>query len=246
MPMMTLSDDIAANGLLHGAFILIVLAFLVRDVLWLRLLMILANTLMITAALSAGADELELENYWYVLLVAINGVNAAVLIYERRLMRLTAEERRLYETVFSGFDRTTVLKLLRIGAWRSLPAGEVLAREGEKPDRLILMADGAADVCLGDRRIAELGPGRFVCEISFITQRPANATVTAQGPLRCLIWDRPLLEKRLARDARLETVMHAAIGSNLATKISAQNAGAAASAAITTEWDNGALVQAAS
>jgi hypothetical protein len=33
--------------------------------------------------------------------------------------------------------------------------------------------------------------------------------------------------------------MNAAIGSNLATKISTQNAGAAASAAVDTEWANG-------
>lgn len=241
MPIMTASGDLPTTYLLHGAFFLTALAFLVRDVLWLRSLAILANGLLIVAALYRGGGALQPQHYWYVLLIAINGVHAAVLVYERRLMRMTPEEQRLHEAAFAAFDRVAVKKLLRAGAWCSMQAGEVLARQGEKPDRLILMAEGCADVRLGDRRIAELGPGRFVCEISFITQQPANATVTAHGPLRCLVWDRRLLERRLAKDPRLCSVMNAAIGSNLATKISTQNAGAAAAAAVQTEWANGAV-----
>ena len=238
MPMMDPSSDPTTIYLAHGAFFLVAMAFLVRDVLWLRVLAILANGLLIVIALTKGEGSLRPEQYWYVLLIAINAVHAVVLVYERRLMRLTPEEQRLYEAAFAAFDRVAVKKLLRLGSWRVVQAGEILAREGERPEQLVLLSEGSAEVRLGDQRIAELGPGRFVCEISFITQRPANATVSAQGPLRCLTWDRVRLERRLAKDPQLGAVMSAAIGSNLATKIAVQNAGAAAAAAVRTEWAN--------
>jgi CRP-like cAMP-binding protein len=239
MPMMVPSSTIPADYLLHGAFFLTALAFLVRDVLWLRLLAILANVLLITAGLRAGMGMLSPTQYWYILLIAINTVHAGVLVYERRLMRLTPEEQRLYASTFAALDRVHVKKLLRAGRWRWLEEGEVLAKAGEKPDRLMLICEGRAEVSVDQRRIAELTPGRFVCEISFITQKPANATVRARGPLRCLIWEHPALERRLARDPELCAVMNAAIGSNLAAKISSHNAGATAAAAVKTELANG-------
>ena len=233
------SGDIATDTLLHGAYFLTALAFLVRDVLWLRLLAISANALAITAGLHAGMGMLDETQYWFVLLIAINVVHAGLLVYERRLMRLTPEEQCLYASTFAALDRTVVKKLLRAGQWCSIKDGDILASEGKRPERLILISEGHADVVLGQRQIAELGTGRFICEISFITQQPANATVRARGPLRCLSWERVALERRLARDPELCAVMNAAIGSNLATKISTQNAGAAASAAVDTEWANG-------
>lgn len=239
MPMIAPSGDIATDTLLHGAYFLTALAFLVRDVLWLRLLAISANALAITAGLHAGMGMLDETQYWFVLLIAINVVHAGLLVYERRLMRLTPEEQCLYASTFAALDRTVVKKLLRAGQWCSIKDGDILASEGKRPERLILISEGHADVVLGQRQIAELGTGRFICEISFITQQPANATVRARGPLRCLSWERVALERRLARDPELCAVMNAAIGSNLATKILTQNAGAAASAAVDTEWANG-------
>ncbi len=239
MPMTAPSGDIATDTLLHGAYFLTALAFLVRDVLWLRLLAISANALAITAGLRAGMGMLDEMQYWFVLLIAINMVHAGLLVYERRLMRLTPDEQRLHANAFAAMDRTAVRKLLRAGQWCSMKDGDILANQGERPERLTLISEGRADVMLGQRQIAELGTGRFICEISFITQQPANATVRARGPLRCLSWERAALERRLARDPELCAVMNAAIGSNLATKISTQNAGAAVSAAVDTEWANG-------
>lgn len=239
MPMMAASEGLATVYLVHGAFLLTALAFLVRDVLWLRLLAILANALLITAVWLDTMGMLGETEYWYLALIAINVVHAAVLVYERRLMRLTPAQRALYDSTFAALDRAAVSKLLRAGEWRDYADGDLLAREGERPERLILLSRGEASVRLGAQEIARLGPGRFVCEISFITHKPANASVHAAGPLRCLTWERQALERRLARDRDLCAVMNAAIGGNLAAKLSTQNAGAAASAAVDTEWSDG-------
>ena len=114
MPMMDPSSDQMTIYLSHGAFFLVAMAFLIRDVLWLRVLAIVANALLIAIALAKGDGALRPEQYWYILLIAINGVHAAILVYERRLMRLTPEEQGLYEATFAAFDRVAVKKLLRL------------------------------------------------------------------------------------------------------------------------------------
>ena len=81
MPMMDPSNDPTTIYLAHGAFFLTAMAFLVRDVLWLRVLAILANGLLIGIAITMGEGSLKPEHYWYILLIAINGVHAAVLVF---------------------------------------------------------------------------------------------------------------------------------------------------------------------
>lgn len=78
---------------------------------------------------------------------------------------------------------------------RSYEAGDVIVREGQEPSGLFLVASGEVAVdrldADGDRlRLATLGPGEVVGEISLVLRRPANATVTALHPTIALHLDR--------------------------------------------------------
>lgn len=78
----------------------------------------------------------------------------------------------------------------------SFDAGDALVTEGEDADGLYLVASGGVEVRGrdpdGDRiRIAELGPGEVVGEISLVLRRPATADVVAVHPTVAL---------RLSRD----------------------------------------------
>ncbi|MEM9068094.1 MAG: cyclic nucleotide-binding domain-containing protein [Myxococcota bacterium] len=66
-------------------------------------------------------------------------------------------------------------------------AGEALMEEGDEAKGLFLIASGLVEVLGEDAdgdalRIAELGPGNVVGEISLVLRRPANATVRAVTP----------------------------------------------------------------
>ena len=70
---------------------------------------------------------------------------------------------------------------------RTFEPGELLIREGGDTEGLFLIASGSVDVtgkdADGDRlRIAELGPGDVVGEISLVLRRPATADVVATHP----------------------------------------------------------------
>jgi CRP/FNR family cyclic AMP-dependent transcriptional regulator len=72
-----------------------------------------------------------------------------------------------------------------------VPAGKVLAREGDFGDEFFMIDDGTAEVTRGGERIAELGPGDFFGELALLEADRRNATVTATSPMRLIVMTRP-------------------------------------------------------
>ena len=209
--------------LIHAGYILTAAAFLLRDILWLRLLAIAANLCVALAAYRAGMDPHWVIVAWAALFVAINLGHSCWLIYERYLQRLTDEEQGLYDCCFQALDRVSVRKLLRRGEWIDFAPQENLARQGIHLDRLLLISSGEAAVLLGGKIVARLAPGKFVGEISFLSGDMTTAMVVATGPVRCLAWKKARLEKLLARQPELVNVFYAAVGKDLATKVAHHN-----------------------
>ena len=64
--------------------------------------------------------------------------------------------------------------------------GAVIAREGEPGVGLFIIADGKAEVTIGGKKKATLGPGDFFGEIALLDGGPRTATVTAVSVVRLL------------------------------------------------------------
>jgi glutaminase len=79
-----------------------------------------------------------------------------------------------------------------------LAAGDVLVREGDPSDALLLLSSGRAAVEVldenGDRlRVAELYPGVVIGELGLLEEAPRSATVVALEPVRLFVLTRPQL-----------------------------------------------------
>jgi cyclic nucleotide-binding protein len=208
---------------LDAAFVLAASAFLLRDILWLRSLTISANLFLIFGAYFNASGPMWANIYYYLALIAINALHAGWLIYEISLARLTGPESEVYDSAFAELDRVSVRKLLRAGEWLTLPAGDEMAWRGRVAERIFVIAEGEAAVRVGDRMVAALGAGHFVGEISFLSDGPSSADVSAETPLRCLAWRRDALRRLLERDGKLCAVMYAAFGADLSAKLAAHN-----------------------
>jgi len=67
-----------------------------------------------------------------------------------------------------------------------LPAGHVLMTQGEVGNEAFIVLEGRADVTIGGRTVATVGPGQTVGEMALIDRRPRTATVVASTPMRVL------------------------------------------------------------
>jgi CRP/FNR family cyclic AMP-dependent transcriptional regulator len=72
-----------------------------------------------------------------------------------------------------------------------VPAGKVLAREGDFGEEFFLIDAGTAQVTRGGEPIAELGPGDFFGEMALLEDDRRNATVTASTPMSLIVMTRP-------------------------------------------------------
>ena len=88
------------------------------------------------------------------------------------------------------FERCSQRELARIADLAdelSLPSARTLTAQGAGGFEFIILVEGQADVVRGVRKVNELGPGDFVCEIALVTGEPPTATVKTRGPSRLLV-----------------------------------------------------------
>ena len=71
-----------------------------------------------------------------------------------------------------------------------VPAGKVLARQGDLGDEFFVIEAGRAEVTREGERIAELGPGDFFGEMALLEADRRNATVTATTPMTVIAMTR--------------------------------------------------------
>jgi CRP-like cAMP-binding protein len=224
-----LIDQLAQEMLLHVAFLTVAVAFLVRDVLWLRGLSIVAYSLFMAVAAVARPEAPWTLLAWYGGFIGINVAHAAWLICERQMCRLSEAEKGLRALAFPALDHLTLRRLLRQGTWLDLPAGACLTRRGEKPQYLYVVYDGHVDVHRDGRDVAAIGSGHFVGEIAFVTDSPASADTYAGTTVRAVAWDQTALNRVCQRQPQLREALYSAIGPDLARKITHTSARLSAS-----------------
>lgn len=197
------------------AYGLMACAFVMRDALRLRTLLVASQLLVIAYTLLAGVPVIAA---WNVLYVSVNAYMAIQLLHERRAVTLPDDLRALYDRHFSALSPAEFLRWWALGD-RAGMEDVALTRDGERPDWLYFLLDGRVRVSRGGETVAELPAGYFVAEMSLLTDRPANADVDASGPVLVQRWPRAKLAAIRERDPKLWTRVQSVIGHDLVEKI---------------------------
>ena len=88
--------------------------------------------------------------------------------------------------LFSGCSNRDLQLIARVVKDVKHPAGTVIAREGEPGVGLFVIVEGQAEVTIGGKRKAKLGPGDFFGEIALLDGGPRTATVTTLTDVKLL------------------------------------------------------------
>lgn len=203
----------------HAASILTVIAYLVKDILWLRVLTVAACICGILFFYFAPATPLWAPIGWNVVFMIINIVQIGLIVRERSSVSFSEEEKELHETLFQSFAPFEFMKLLRAGTWVDARPGDVLAIENQPIDRVMLIYNGRAGVEAQGEPVAELRDGNFIGEISFIRGGDATATVKVTEPTRYLAWTKESLSKLLNRNPSMRFAMQAVLSTDLTKKL---------------------------
>lgn len=203
----------------HLASVLTMVAYLLKDILWLRLLTILSCFAGMAFNYFVPATPLWTVIYWNILFAIINIVQIAIIIKERAGVHFSEEEKELHETLFKNFAPFEFMKLMRVGQWRDAQPGEVLAVDQKPLDAVMLIYNGLAGVEKDGKEVAKLKDGNFIGEVSFITEGVATATVRALIRTRYIAWPKAAVKALLNRNPSMRFAMQAMLSTDLSKKL---------------------------
>jgi CRP-like cAMP-binding protein len=89
--------------------------------------------------------------------------------------------------LFERCSRAELTNLASVATQVDVPAGKVLAQEGDTGREFFIILDGEAEATRSGRQVAMLGAGSFFGEMSLLDRLPRSATVTTCGPCELLV-----------------------------------------------------------
>ena len=187
----------------HLAFGLIAFSFLVKDILYLRLVSILASLFSVFYNYVIPVEPMWIPIGWNFVFVALNLYHIAVIMYEKRPVQMSPKHKELYETMFKDLTPVEFLKVTKIADWELYKTGEVVIQEKHSVETLNLIYNGTVDVMVDGKKVAELKDGQFVGEMSFLTEKPATATCVVKHDTELLVWKQQQFKDLLKRNPSL-------------------------------------------
>ena len=89
--------------------------------------------------------------------------------------------------LFAACSHKDLQRIARASDETEVPAGRVLTRQGETGRECFVVVDGEVKVERNGKKIASLGPGACIGEVSLPDTGPRTATATAQTPVTLLV-----------------------------------------------------------
>lgn len=203
--------------LVHFGYLLQLFALLARDVLWLRAILVAAQSVLATYAYLRGPEYLPYV-FWNALFVAINTYWVVRLLRERAAVKLPDELKPVYEQHFAALAPAEFLRLWQDGERHSVTDAQ-LVREGTRPEALYFLLEGVVAVRRNDHLLTQLAAGNFVAEMSLLTGEKTTADVVAQGAIEYMSWPAAKLDRIRLRNPMLWSKIQSVLGHDLVEKI---------------------------
>ena len=197
------------------AYALMLVALGVRNILWLRIILVSAQITFIVYGITAPNLTILI---WNSIFLTINAVQSIILIKRRRPIDLPAEIEDLHENKFSDMSKRDFLYFWQIGKIVDFN-NRIIIRDGEHQNRLLLILKGEARVLKKKKEIAVLSRGDFIAEMSFLTQKPAFADVKTDTHLSCIEWEKENLGNLEKLNPALWSKLQRTLSKDLITKV---------------------------
>jgi len=209
---------------LQAANILLLVAYSVRDILWLRLFSVAASLIALPYFI-LQPEPLWEPIIWSSVFAAINSFQSWLLFVERRPVKLTPEEQEIRQLAFPDLPTRKVLQILSIGAWTTVEIGQRMLERGKSVEAISIIVRGKVRVTRDDGVFGELVAGNIVGSALLLSGVPADVDAVVVEPVRCMRWEVELLDRYLAANPETRIVLQKYLARDLAGKVLAVGVG---------------------
>jgi hypothetical protein len=212
-----LTTQFVIQNLVHVSALFTLICYLFRDQIKLRLFAMIGDALL-AIYYFAGLDQ-PLWNPlgWSIVNILVNVFMIALLYRDGRIFQMSDREMSLFRKLDSltpGQFRT----LMKDAEWSDSEAQAILTQEGEKPDKLHFVLEGAITIDKAGRSF-DVEPGHFIGELAYLRKKPATATARVSSGARVVSWTHEALQKLTTRDPALAAALGLLLNNDLAEKV---------------------------
>jgi CRP-like cAMP-binding protein len=218
-----LTDQIfGLSGLVNLANFALLLAFSVRDLLKLRILLF-ASDVVVLPYYYFQREPLWPPIVWGVAFIIVNGVRIVALALDRRPVILSDKEEELHRVAFGSVDKRDFLKMASLARWVDCLPGEGIIKRGQHISDAIVLISGEIEAVLSGKTILAYHPGQLIGNVSAYSGLVSPLDVVARGPARLAMWDlehmREFTESRPELRAKLLQIMNADLAAKLVERL---------------------------
>jgi CRP-like cAMP-binding protein len=206
------------NYFIHAANVLLLLAYCVRDILWLRLFAV-ASAMIAIPYFALQPAPLWVPIGWSALFASINLFQSWRIFAERRPVKLTHDEETIRRLVFADLPPRKVLQLLSVGTWTSARRGDRMIERGKCPETISLIVQGTVRIERNGDALGELVPGNLVGSALLLTGAPADVDAVPIEPVRAYCWRIDTLERYLVANPEVRIAVQRHLARDLAGKL---------------------------
>lgn len=207
-----------ANYFLHAANVLLLVAYSVRDILWLRLFAVVSALIAIPYFV-LQPTPLWVPIGWSAVFAAINLFQSWRLFMERRPVKLTSEEEEVRRLVFEDLPSRKVLQVLSVGSWITAETGERMIERGKCPEGVSLIVRGTVRVARKEGVLGDLVAGNLVGSALLLSGTPSDVDAVVIEPVRALRWEVETLERYLSANPEVRIVVQRHLARDLGGKL---------------------------
>ena len=102
-------------------------------------------------------------------------------------------------------------------------SNSLIIKEGEKQNNLLLILNGEVTVKRGETILNKLGRGKFIAEMSLITNEPATADIYSNENIKYISWNQNELKHFQVSNKNLWIKLHNILSKDIIEKIKTIN-----------------------
>jgi CRP-like cAMP-binding protein len=209
-----------ADLLVHGANVLLLVSYSVRNILWLRWFAV-ASAVTVVPYFLMQHHILWPPVFWAAVFTAINLYQIARLYAERRPVVLSADEQKLYDLGFRTLRPREFLSLVDTGDWKDAAPGDPVLAEGERVSAVTIAIAGSIEIRKQGQFLTTIPPGYVVGTALALTDAPSPLTASFAEAGRYIQWPLAQLRIFLEHKPDLRLAVHQHMNQDLARKLEA-------------------------
>jgi CRP-like cAMP-binding protein len=207
-----------AELLVHLSNVLMLAAYSVRDILWLRWFAVAAALTNIPYFL-LQPKTLWPPVLWALVFTAINLYQILRIYLERRPVVFSDEEQSLYNMGFSSLRPREFISLLMAGEWKTAAAGDPVLVQGHPVASICFPISGNLTVRKDGRDVMALKPGHLIGTAMALTGQPSPIAAVFTEPARYFVWPLGNLRAFLEKRPDLRLILQGLVNRDLSAKL---------------------------